>query len=132
MTKYYMSLRFIVPKLRNRDVGNLTTGNRCIRQDRHTCLLLKVHSRKMQYLLILIHDEEYTCWTRNKEKSNVIADIFCTHPYFLKLLNMFHLILIPFIRIKGDRTWTILSVVRHMFPSGDARKMRDYPSRKIV
>lgn len=49
---------------------------------------------KMQYLLILIHDEKYMCWTKNKEDSDVMTDIFLTHLDFVRLLNMFHLVLI--------------------------------------
>lgn len=41
-----------------------------------------------------MHDEKYMCWTRNREKSNVIADIFLTHLDSVKLLNTFHLVLI--------------------------------------
>lgn len=49
---------------------------------------------KMQYLLILIHDEKYMCWTRNKEDSGVVTDIFLTHSDSMRLLNVFHLVLI--------------------------------------
>lgn len=49
---------------------------------------------EMQMLLNLIHGEKYMCWTRNRDDSNVVADIFWTHPDSVKLLNMFYLVLI--------------------------------------
>ena len=48
----------------------------------------------MPYLPSLIREEIYMYWTRNMDNSNVIAEIFWTHPNSMKLLNMFHLVLI--------------------------------------
>ncbi|XP_058774378.1 uncharacterized protein LOC131648659 [Vicia villosa] len=58
---------------------------------------------EMQILLSLIHKEKYMCWTRNRDKSDVVADIFWKHLDYVKLLNMFHLVLIFDCTYKTNR-----------------------------
>ena len=58
---------------------------------------------EMQMLLSLIHQEKYMCWTRNREDSDIVADIFWTHADSVKLLNMFHLVLIFDFTYKTNR-----------------------------
>ncbi|XP_073222978.1 protein FAR-RED ELONGATED HYPOCOTYL 3-like [Cicer arietinum] len=48
----------------------------------------------MQHLLKLLEAERYTCWSRTHEDSNIVRDMFWTHPDSITLLNMFPLVLI--------------------------------------
>ncbi|XP_058762437.1 uncharacterized protein LOC131635808 [Vicia villosa] len=58
---------------------------------------------EMQKLLSLIYQEKYMCWSRNKENSDIVADIFWTHPDSVKLLNMFLLVLLFDCTYKTNR-----------------------------
>ncbi|XP_058734907.1 protein FAR1-RELATED SEQUENCE 5-like [Vicia villosa] len=48
----------------------------------------------MQQLLKLVDESGYVYWTRKKDESEVVRDIFWAHPESVKLLNMFPIILI--------------------------------------
>ncbi|KAJ1388696.1 MULE transposase domain [Sesbania bispinosa] len=48
-----------------------------------------------QQLMKLMERDKYVLyWHRKHENSNVVRDILWTHPYAIKLLNMFHIVLI--------------------------------------
>ncbi|XP_058774421.1 protein FAR1-RELATED SEQUENCE 5-like [Vicia villosa] len=89
-----MTPRYIVAALKDRDSENLTsvtqvyTAKATYRTSKRGALT------EMQMLLSFIHKEKYMCWTRNRDNSDVVADTFWTHLDYVKLLNMFHLVLI--------------------------------------
>lgn len=76
MTKYNMTPQYIVFALKDKDLGNFTS----VTQVYKAKVIYNASKRdlltEMQMLLILIHREKYTCWTRNREDSKVIGDIF--------------------------------------------------------
>ncbi|XP_050914644.1 uncharacterized protein LOC127129523 [Lathyrus oleraceus] len=103
MTKYNMTLQYIASALKDKDPENLTSVTQ-VYKSRATYNTSKQDSlTEMQMLLTLIHKEKYMCWTRNRKDSNVIVDIFYTHPDLVKLLNMFHLVLIFYYTYKINR-----------------------------
>ncbi|XP_058756891.1 protein FAR1-RELATED SEQUENCE 5-like [Vicia villosa] len=94
MTEYNMAARYIVAALKDKSIENLMSVTQ-VHTSRATYRTSKRGAlTEMQMLLSLIHQEKYKCWTRNMDNSYVVADIFWTHPNSVKLLNMFHLVLI--------------------------------------
>lgn len=100
MTKYHMAPQYIVPALKDKDPRNLTSVTQ-VYKTRATYNMSKRGSlTEMQMLLSLVCKKKYMCLTRNM---NVVADIFWTHPDSMKLLNMFHLVLIFYCTYKKNR-----------------------------
>ncbi|XP_050909420.1 protein FAR1-RELATED SEQUENCE 5-like [Lathyrus oleraceus] len=103
MTKYNMTPRYIISALKDKDPENLTSVTQVYKARATYNASKRGPLTEMQMLLTLIHREKYMCWTRNKEDSNVVDDIFWTHPDSVKLLNMFHLVLIFDCTYKTNR-----------------------------
>lgn len=76
MMKYNMTLRYIVHVLKDKDSEKLMSATQVYKAKATYNTSKRVSLTKMQMLLILIHREKYMCWTRNKDNSNVVADIF--------------------------------------------------------
>lgn len=76
MTKCNMTLRYIVVALKDRDSKNLTSVTQ-VYKVRYT---YKTSKRgplaEFQHLLSLIHKDKYIYWTKNKDSSNFVVDIF--------------------------------------------------------
>ncbi|XP_050889947.1 uncharacterized protein LOC127095278 [Lathyrus oleraceus] len=89
-----MAPRYIVAALKDKNPENLISVTQVYKVGATYNARKRGPFTKMKMLLSLIHREKYMSWTRNKEDSNVVADIFWTHPGSMKLLNMFHLVLI--------------------------------------
>ncbi|XP_050876919.1 protein FAR1-RELATED SEQUENCE 5-like [Lathyrus oleraceus] len=103
MTKYNMTPRYIVTTLKDKDLENLISVTQ-VYKARTTYNVNKRNTlTEMQMLLSLIHKEKYTCWTRNREDSNIVAGIFWTHSDSVNLLNIFHLVLIFDCTYKTNR-----------------------------
>ena len=49
---------------------------------------------KIQHLLKLIEDACYVYWSRKIDESEVVRDIFWVHLDSVKLLNIFHIVLV--------------------------------------
>ncbi|XP_058773970.1 uncharacterized protein LOC131648204 [Vicia villosa] len=115
MTKYNMAPRYIVAAFKHKDQKNLTS----VTQVYTTRATYRTSKRgalaKMQMLLSLIHKEKYMCWTRNRDKSDVVTDIFWTYLDSVKLLNMFHLVLIFNCIYKTNRYRIPLVVIVDIF-----------------
>ncbi|XP_058733650.1 protein FAR1-RELATED SEQUENCE 5-like [Vicia villosa] len=103
MTKYNMAPRYIVSALKDKDPENLTSITHIYRARATYRLGKRGAVTEMQMLLSLIHQEKYMCWSRNKENSDIVADILWTHPDSIKLLNMFPLVLIFDCTYKTNR-----------------------------
>ncbi|XP_058764158.1 uncharacterized protein LOC131637576 [Vicia villosa] len=96
-----MAPRYIVSALKDKDPENLTSITQ-IYKARATYKLGKRGAlTEVQMLFSLIHQEKYMCWSRNKENSDIVADIFWKHPDSVKLLNMFPLYRLPLLEIVG-------------------------------
>lgn len=89
-----MTPRYIIVSLKDRDPKNLMS----VTQVYKASYTYKMSKRGLligwKHLLNLIPEYKYMYWTRNMDNSNVIAEIFWTHPDSVKLLNMFHLVLV--------------------------------------
>ncbi|XP_058784314.1 uncharacterized protein LOC131659092 [Vicia villosa] len=87
--KYNRAPRYIIYSLKDKDPENLTS----ITQVYKARSTYKVGKRgileEMQMLLSLIHKDKYMSWIRKRDNSNIVADIFWTHPDSVKLLHMF-------------------------------------------
>ncbi|XP_058775518.1 uncharacterized protein LOC131649777 [Vicia villosa] len=93
MTNYNMAPRYIIVALKDKDPENFTSITQ-VYKSRSTYRIGKRGTlTEIQMLLSLIHKEKCMCWTRNRDNSNIVGDIFWTHPDSVKLLNMFHLVL---------------------------------------
>lgn len=103
MTKYNMAPRYVISALKDKDLGNLISVTQVYKVRATYNASKRGSSKEMKMLLSLIYREKYMYWTRNKEDSNVIADIFWAHPDLVKLLNMFHLVLTFYCTCKTNR-----------------------------
>ncbi|XP_058742359.1 uncharacterized protein LOC131614827 [Vicia villosa] len=88
-----MAPRYIVSALKDKDLENPTSITQIYRARATYRLGKRGALTEMKILLSLIHREKYICWSRNKENSNIVADIFKTCLDSVKLLNMFPLVL---------------------------------------
>ncbi|XP_058774347.1 uncharacterized protein LOC131648622 [Vicia villosa] len=94
MTKYNMAPRYIIVALKDKDPENLMSISQ-VYKSRSTYKIGKRGTLiEMQMLLSLIHKEKYTCWTKNRDNSDIVGDIFWTHPDSVKFLHIVHLVLI--------------------------------------
>ncbi|XP_058751096.1 protein FAR1-RELATED SEQUENCE 5-like [Vicia villosa] len=103
MTKYNMAPRYIVSTLKDKDPENITSITQIYRARATYRLGKRGALTEMKMLLNIIHQEKYMCWSINKENSDIVADIFWTHPDSVKLLNMFPLVLIFYCKYKTNR-----------------------------
>lgn len=97
-----MAPSYIVYALKDKDLGNLISVTQVYKAKATYDASKRGSLTEMQMLLSLIHREKYMCWTKNMEESNVVVDIFWTHPGSVKLLNMFHLVLIFYCTYKTN------------------------------
>ncbi|XP_058746004.1 uncharacterized protein LOC131618865 [Vicia villosa] len=92
MMKYNKAPRHIVVALKNKDPKNLRSVTQVYKARSTYKICKRGPLTEMQMLLSLILKEKYMCWTRNRDNSDVVVDIFWTHPNSVKFLNMFHLV----------------------------------------
>jgi len=52
------------------------------------------HRTKMQQFMLLMEQDMYVHWCRCEEVSNVVQDIFWTHPDSVKLVNSFNIVIL--------------------------------------
>ena len=94
MTKYNMALWYIIYALKDKHPENFTS----ITQIYKARATYKMNKRgamtEMKMLLGLVHQEKYLYWSRNKDNSDMEVDIFWTHADYVKLLDMFPMVLI--------------------------------------
>lgn len=101
MTKYHVASRFIMSALKDRNVVSLTNMVQVCKEILTYWSIIRDPFKKIQHLLTLIHDARYMCCTKDRDNSYIVGDILWTHPDFVKLLNMFHMILIFVYHIKS-------------------------------
>ncbi|XP_058734083.1 uncharacterized protein LOC131605790 [Vicia villosa] len=116
ITKYNMASRYIVSALKDKDPENITSITQIYRARATYKLGKRGAMTEMQMLLILIHQEKYMCWTKNKENSDIVGYIFWAQPDFVKLLNMFPLVLIFDCTYKTNRVesthWSLKNILK--------------------
>lgn len=79
MTKYNITLRYIVTALKKKDPRNLTSVTQVYKARSTYNMSKKCPLMEIKMLLIRIYGEKYMCWTRNMNDSNVVTNIFWTH-----------------------------------------------------
>lgn len=87
---------------KDRNIDNLISVEQLYKTNEHTSKQLKVHWWNTTFFSI-IYKEKYMFWIKNRENSDVVGDIFLTRSDSMKLLNMFHLILIFECMCKTNR-----------------------------
>ncbi|XP_027913079.1 uncharacterized protein LOC114173061 isoform X3 [Vigna unguiculata] len=92
MTKNMMKPKDILLTLKDYNMDNVTT----IKQIYNARQAYRSSQKglEMQYLLKLLEREQYVYWYRKVDDSNVIRDMFWTHPDAIKLLGAFNTVLI--------------------------------------
>ncbi|XP_027189060.2 uncharacterized protein [Cicer arietinum] len=103
MTKYKLAPRFILNALKVRNETNVTIPSQIYKARSTYRSSLRGPYTEMQHLLKLIQQENYVHWTRRRENSDILRDIFWTHPDCIKLLNTFHFVLICDSTYKTNR-----------------------------
>ncbi|XP_073225719.1 protein FAR-RED ELONGATED HYPOCOTYL 3-like [Cicer arietinum] len=103
MIKYKLAPIFILNVLKVRNETNVTIPNQIYKARSTYRSSLRGPYTEMQHLLKLIQQENYVHWTRRRENSDILRDIFWTHPDCIKLLNTFHFVLICDSTYKTNR-----------------------------
>lgn len=75
MMKYNMAQRYIVAALKDKDPENFTNVTQVYKARAIYNARKRDSLTEMQMLLSLIHRDKYMCWDRNREESNIVADI---------------------------------------------------------
>jgi len=77
-----------------KDAHNVTTIKQ-LYNDRYTYKRsVRGPRTKMQQLMTLLERDQYIHWSRCHMSSEVVSDVFWTHPDYVKLLNAFHIVLL--------------------------------------
>ncbi|XP_004499397.1 uncharacterized protein [Cicer arietinum] len=108
LIKYHVALRHILSSLRDRDKENVTNISQIYKRRSTYMKNLKGPRIDMQHLLKLLEAKKYASWSRNHGDSNVVRDMFSTHPDFRTVLNMFPLVLIMDITFKTNKYMLLL------------------------
>lgn len=103
MTKYNMAPIYIVAALKDRDPENLTSVTHVYKARSIYNANKRGLLTEMNHMSSLINEDKYMYWIRKMDSSNGIADIFWAHSDLVKLLNMFHLVLIYDFTYKINR-----------------------------
>ncbi|KAJ1391958.1 MULE transposase domain [Sesbania bispinosa] len=94
MTKNMVKPRSILLTLKDHNVHNVTT----IKQIYNARTAFRKSERgprtELQHLMNLMEHDNYLYWHRRAETSDVVRDIMWAHPDAVKLLNLFHIVLI--------------------------------------
>ncbi|KAJ1393023.1 OTU domain [Sesbania bispinosa] len=94
MTKNMVKPQSILLTLKDHNVHNVTT----IKQIYNARTAFRKSERgprtELQHLMNLMEHDNYLYWHRRAETSDVVRDIMWAHPDAVKLLNLFHIVLI--------------------------------------
>ncbi|XP_004513668.1 uncharacterized protein [Cicer arietinum] len=79
LTKYHIVPRLFLSSLRDRDKENVTNISQIYMRRNTYRKDLKGPKTDMQYMLKLLEAKKYSCWSRTREDSNVMRDMFVEH-----------------------------------------------------
>ncbi|XP_068504159.1 protein FAR-RED IMPAIRED RESPONSE 1-like [Phaseolus vulgaris] len=103
MTKSSVKLRNILLTMKEHNEKNVST----IKQVYNARYMYKRSVRgdrtEMQQLMMLLERDMYIYWSRFEEGTNVVQDLFWTHPDSVKLLNAFNIVLMMDSTYKTNR-----------------------------
>lgn len=94
MTKRHVPPRHILLSLQERDPENVTRITQIYKHKSKIQKDIRGSRTGMQHLCKQIEDSNYVCWSRKKDESQVVRDIFWAHLESVKLLNMFPSVLV--------------------------------------
>ncbi|XP_058760410.1 PKS-NRPS hybrid synthetase cheA-like [Vicia villosa] len=94
LTKRHVPPRHILLSLQERDPENVTRITQIYKHKSKIQKDIRGPRTEMQQLLKLVEESGYVYWSRKKDESEVVRDIFWAHPESVKLLNMFPIVLI--------------------------------------
>ena len=92
MTKSMVKSGNILRTLKENNKDNMTTIKQ-VYNARYSCKRSVRGSRiELQQLMILLDRDNYLHWSMCHKSSNIVSDIFWTHPNAMKLLNAFNIV----------------------------------------
>ncbi|KAJ1439897.1 MULE transposase domain [Sesbania bispinosa] len=94
MTKNMVKPRNILLTLKDHNKDNVTTIKQIYNAQHAFRSALWGPRTELQNLMKLMDRDNYVYWHRRHEDSDVVRDIVWTHPDAMKLLNIFHIVLI--------------------------------------
>ncbi|XP_058746818.1 uncharacterized protein LOC131619771 [Vicia villosa] len=94
LTKRHVPLRHILISLQERDPENFTRITQIYKHKSVIEAEIRGPKSDIQHLLKLIKEANYVYWSRKRDDSEVVRDIFWAHPDSVKLLNLFPTVLI--------------------------------------
>ncbi|XP_058762065.1 putative protein FAR1-RELATED SEQUENCE 10 [Vicia villosa] len=94
LTKRHVPPRHILLSLQERDPENVTRITQIYKHKSKIQKDIRGPRTEMQQLLKLVEESGYVYWSRKKDESEVVRDIFWAHPESVKLLSMFPIVLI--------------------------------------
>ncbi|XP_058752396.1 uncharacterized protein LOC131625559 [Vicia villosa] len=92
--KRHVPPRHILLSLQERDPENVTRITQIYKHKSKIQKDMRGPRTEMQQLLKLVEESGYVYWSRKKDESEVVRDIFWAHPESVKMLNMFPIVLI--------------------------------------
>ena len=94
MTKSLVKLSNILLTLKQNNEDNVTTIKQLYNARYTYKRYLRGSRTELQQLMMLLERDNYIHWSRCHEYSEVVSDIFWTHPDSVKLLNAFSIVLL--------------------------------------
>ncbi|XP_058726265.1 uncharacterized protein LOC131650081 [Vicia villosa] len=88
LTKRHVPPRHILLSLQERDPENVTRITQIYKHKSKIQKDIRGPRTEMQQLLKLVEESGYVYWSRKKDESEVVRDIFWAHPDSVKLLNI--------------------------------------------
>ena len=94
MTKNMVKPKNILLTLKDHNQGNLTTIKHIYNVRQAYRASQKGPRTELQHLMKLLERDKYVHWHRRLDTSDIVKDIFWAHPDAIKLLNLFHIVLV--------------------------------------
>ena len=94
LTKRHVPPRHILTSLQERNPENITRITQIYKQKSVIQKEIRGPRTEIQHLLKLIEDAGYVYWSRKRDGSDIVRDIFWAHPDSIKLLNIFPIVLV--------------------------------------
>ena len=94
MSKTAVKPRNILLTMKERNEKNVTTIKQVYNAITVHRRSQRGHRTEMQQLMLLLERDRYVHWCRCDEVSNVVQDIFWTHPDSVKLVNSFNIVIL--------------------------------------
>ncbi|KAI5384532.1 hypothetical protein KIW84_071508 [Lathyrus oleraceus] len=94
LTKRHVPPRHILLSLQDRDPESVTQITQVYKYKSVIQKEIRGPRSEIQHLFKLIEDADYVYWSRKKDDSEVVREIFWAHPDSVKLLNIFLIVLV--------------------------------------